>query len=1164
MQGHGMDTRWRIVLLGGLRVEGGDRVLTRFRTQKAGVLLGYLAYHLERPHLREQLIEMLWPESEISAGRNNLSKELYALRQELEPPGVRRGLVLAVDRALVRLNPEVVTTDVAAFEAALKSAECSESPTGRMAHLAEAVDGYGGELLPGYYADWVLQEREWLAERYFQALGQLLAHLEQARELPRALEYARRGVRADPLREDTHRDLMRLFGAVGQPAAALRQYRELKRLLKQELDAEPSPRTQALACDVQRFADRIPQFLPSSPIPDPPKSSDRPHNLPRQLTSFIGREREMAEVNRLLASTRLLTLTGAGGCGKTRLALRMAAELLDGFAEGIFFVDLAPISDPGLVASTIAQALGVRGTGGQPLRESLREYLRAKQLLLLLDNFEQVLGAAPVVVELLAAAPRLKVLVTSRAALRVRGEQEFPVAPLPVPNLKHPPPVEALSQYGAVELFIQRAVNVKPGFVLTSENALAVTKICHRLDGLPLAVELAAARVKLFPLDALLSRLENRLKLLTGGARDLPTRQQTLRSAIAWSYDLLEEGERKLFRRLSVFVGGFTLPAGEAVCNLEANGELDVVGHVTSLVDKSLLCQEEEAAGEPRFSMLETIREYGLECLAAAGEAETIPRRHAQFFLALAEEADPKLRRAQRREWLQQLVAEHGNLRAALAWSQGASDNGEVATRLAGALTWFWVWQGDWSDGRQWLEAALARSAPAGRTRARAKALFGAGVLAWDQHDLAPARSALEEAVAIWREVGDKSGLAVSLTHLGLVAVRSGDLATAAALQEESIPLSHEMGEHWNLLLSFLCLGQVATQHGDHATVRSCYEEALAIAREVGDPTPVAACLANLGDAASDRGDYTAARTLTEESLAIFRQLGDKVWVGGTLLHLGMIARVQGEAETARACLEENVAICQEMGDRWSLAYAFLGLGLVARDQEDHETADALGEQALAISRELDDRGKIARCLNDLGYGAYAQGDYAKAQALLQESLLIWRERNNRLGIAWSLTHLAEVADAQGEYEAASVALEEGMTIWTELNLRWNRAYTLEKMGRVAQHRGDRQQAATLFRESLALQHASGTKRGVEECLEGLAVVAQEEQQPVRAAQLFGSAMALREAIHSLLLPVKRDDHECHVAAARAALGEEAFAAAWAAGQAMSLEDAVAFALGGE
>jgi predicted ATPase/class 3 adenylate cyclase len=463
--------------------------------------------------------------------------------------------------------------------------------------------------------------------------------------------------------------------------------------------------------DLQRPEHLFQLVVPDLPADFPPlQTLDRhAHNLPAQPTPLIGREREAAEARERLRrpEVRLLTLAGPGGTGKTRLALQVAVDVLEDFADGVFFVPLAPISDPTLVASTVAQTLGVQETGSRPLLERLKEFLQDKAVLLVLDNFEQVIAAVPVVTALHAACPRLKSLVTSREVLRLQGEHEFPVPPLAVPDLRHLPASERLSQYAAAALFIQQASAVKPDFMVTNDNAPAVAEICVRLEGLPLAIELAAARSKLLSPQALLARLGSRLELLRGGARDLPARHQTLRGAIAWSYDLLSPDEQALFRRMAVFVGGCTLEAAEAVCRAAGPPELDVLEGMTSLVDKSLLRQEEEANREPRFQMLETIREYGLECLTTSGELESARRAHATDYLALAEEAEPELTGPQQGVWLHRLETEHDNLRAALQWSQARQD-AETGLRLGGALWRFWLVRGYLREGRERLGRLLA------------------------------------------------------------------------------------------------------------------------------------------------------------------------------------------------------------------------------------------------------------------------------------------------------------------------------------------------------------------------------------------------------------------------------------------------------------------------
>jgi predicted ATPase/class 3 adenylate cyclase len=468
------------------------------------------------------------------------------------------------------------------------------------------------------------------------------------------------------------------------------------------------------------------------------------NNLPLQPTPLVGREKEVSEVCDLLRgeATRLLTLTGPGGTGKTRLALQAAADLLEDFSDGAFLAQLATLTEAELFFSAVAETLGVKETGDQPLKEILKDYLHERRLLLVLDNFEQVLGAAPTVTELLTAAPGLKVLATSRTPLRLYGEKEYAVPPLSVPDVRHLPDLKTLSQYEAVRLFIERAKSAKVDFEVTDESAPAVAEICVRLDGLPLAIELAAARIKMLPPKAMLKRLGSRLKLLTGGARDLPERQRTLRATIEWSHALLDEGERVLFGRLAVFSGGRTLEAIEAICDAERDLPVEAFDGVSSLLDKSLLRQEEGPNGEPRFVMLETVHEFAREKLQESKEAEEIKRVHAQYFLTLAEQAFPELRGPDQLEWLERLEAEHDNMRAALSWALEHKQV-ELALRLGSALWWFWWMRGHNSEGRRWLEQALAMDGR-GSPEVRAIALAGAGALASEQGDLDRAKEACE------------------------------------------------------------------------------------------------------------------------------------------------------------------------------------------------------------------------------------------------------------------------------------------------------------------------------------------------------------------------------------------------------------------------------------
>ena len=653
----------------------------------------------------------------------------------------------------------------------------------------------------------------------------------------------------------------------------------------------------------------------------------RPNNLPAQTTPFIGRENEIRAIKEQLsnAQLRLLTLSGVGGAGKTRLALQAAADMVDDFGHGVFFVPLAALTDPALVLQTIAQAFDVRETAGRQLKEQLKNHLREKQMLLVLDNFEQVIDAAPLVTDLLSAAPRLKVLVTSREVLRLSGEKDYPVPPLSLPDLKRLPPLERLTQYEAVALFIERAVAVRASFTVTNENAPAVAEICYRLDGLPLAIELAAAHVRVLPPQRMLSELSHRLRFLMGGARDLPARQKTLRGAIDWSHDLLSGDEQKLFRRLAVFVGGSTLEGIEAVCNIE--DDLKILETVESLVGKSLVKQT-EADGEPRFATLETIREYAGDRLVAAGDEERLRERYWHYFLALAEEAELKSVGAEQAKWLRRLDEEHDNLRSALDWSL-AQAGSEGGLRLCGGLQRFWWTRGYLSEGRESCMRVLAKAGAQERTPERAKALKAAGVLAYQQGDYPAARALDEECLAIQRQLGDQRGIAGSLNNLGLVACDQGDFPAARLLHEESLTIVRELGDRKGIANSLNNLGNVVYDQGAFSSARGLYEESLAIARELGDREGVARVLGNLGNVAKHQGDFPSARALHEESLAIKRELGYRQRIASSLNSLADLAIDEGDFASAQALYREALVIGRELGERLRIAFSLEGLAAV-------------------------------------------------------------------------------------------------------------------------------------------------------------------------------------------------------------------------------------------
>jgi predicted ATPase len=759
-------------------------------------------------------------------------------------------------------------------------------------------------------------------------------------------------------------------------------------------------------------------------------------NLPMPLTGLIGRDVELDRLEPLFkqSRSRLLTLSGPGGVGKTRLAIEVARRLQADFADGVVFASLAPIRDALLLPSTLARAFDVVELEGRSVTDGLTDFVGQRRLLLVLDNCEHLIDAcAATVATLLLACPGLHVLATSRMALRIRGEQVFLLQPLSLPELSLDTPSAAIEQSPAVALFVERAREAYPDFSVDSRNLGDVAAICQRVDGLPLAIELAAAQVAYASPRALLARLTPSLPLLHGGAHDLPARQQTLRSTIDWSYKLLSEDARRLFRRLAVCVGGFTVEAAAAVGGMESSDPLAVLFELENLVAASLLVAAQGFEVEPRFSMLDTIRDFGLEKLAESGELETTRTSHLAWSLALAERAAAELTGPEQEEWLQRLDLEHANLQAALHHAQPPH---EVGVRLAVALWRFWYTRGYLAVGRRWLEAAIASDA--GSTSTRASALHGAGMLAWRQGDYDQARAWHEESLALRRELGDRQGIASSLENLGMVAWRQSDYAQARALHEQS----------------------------------------LALRRELGDAQGSASSLYSLGAAMAEQGEYAAAEVVHQESLAIRRELGDKQGVAGSLNALGMLAWELGDDASAAPLHAESLALVRELGDQKGIANSLNNLGNLADARGDYEDAERLHQESLAIMRELDDRQGIAASLNNLGRIAHERGHYAEAQALLEESLT----RSSSIG---------------ARYQVA-------------------------------------------------------------ESLEGLASLAASLGDAARAARLYGAAASLRTTIGAPLAPRERPGRERAFTALRTQLGSGRFAEAWSAGEALSLDQAVA------
>jgi predicted ATPase/DNA-binding SARP family transcriptional activator len=1088
-----MDTKARLslALLGGFEVTLDGQPVTTFESIKVRALLAYLAVESGCSHTRAFLAELLWPDLPAATALTYLRHVLAKLKQAI-PDSVPNGPpFLLVTRETVALNPSGdYCLDVASLTALLET--CAAHPhrhpetCGSCARRrAAAVALYRGDFLDHFllggsaaFEEWAALKRERLRQLMLDALARLSTYYERRGAYQDAQRTAWRGAELDPWGDEACQQLMRVFWLSGQRSAALAHYAYYQRILQQELGVEPSAETTVLY-------ERIRNAETSTP---PDASPSRPtHNLPAQTTPLVGREAELVQLADLLQQLayRLITLSGPGGIGKTRLALQVASELLDDFADGVCFVALASVADPGLVLPAIALALGVQESSAQPMLKSLTVHLRARQMLLVLDNFEHISAAAPLIANLLGAASQLTVLVTSREVLCLYGEHEFPVPPLTFPDVRHLPALLRLNQYEAVRLFVARAQAIHPNFAVTDQTAPAVAEICQRLDGLPLAIELAAARIRLLSPQAMLQRLDSPLTFLMGGRRDLPARHQTLRATIDWSYNLLPANEQRLLARLAVFMGGWTLEAAEAISAADDIQPTDVLDGLEALVAKSLVRQQsaggQEIAGTPRFGMLEAIREYALERLEASGEAEAVRRRHLRFFRDLAEVAEPQLYTVEQVRWLMRLEEEHPNIRAALT---GAIERGryEDGLRLATAISWFWHRRGHDREGYQWMQRFLAvpyAVAPA----TRARALPAAAFIAVLPGDLAQAKAWASEGISISRGISDLRSLVHALVMLGW---SERDVGRRVALMDEAYDVAQKLGDRWWIAMALWFKSEIYVGQDD-AQAQALMEASLPLFRCTGDGWSIGWNLAELGDVVYRHGQYDRAALLFEESLAQLTAIGHSSGIAIALHGFGRAAYDRGELPHAAILLDDALARLRESGHWKPLATVLCARGKVALAQGDAALATALFEESRDLCQTLGDTAANGRALHLLGRVARQQGDVARASTLLTESL---RQRQG------------------GAIDDILASLEEMVGL-------------------------------------AAAEHP----------------IADHPSAALRAVRLLGTATATRDALGLPLPPGDRAAYERDVTAVRNQLEAAVWQAAWAAGRAMTLEQAVAYAL---
>jgi predicted ATPase/DNA-binding SARP family transcriptional activator len=899
---HGL---WRIELFGRLRALNADRCVDRFRTEKTGVLLAYLAYFGDRAHPRELLADMLWPGSDAARGRMSLRTGLASLRRQLEPPGTRAGTVLAGTAASVWLHPGSFDTDVAEFNLALEmAAEAPEGPD-RARHWAAAADLYRGELLAGYYEDWILPERERLAFAYAETLRRLVRHLVVEHDLPRALGYTQAAVAAAPQSELAHRDLIRLYLALGRADAARQAMETLEEMLRDELGHPPSAATQELGAEVAARAARrtvvaaashapaatAPASQAAAPIPP-----SHPPRIPLQLTAFFGREADLDRLQDLLNPdrgghfanpTRLVTLTGPGGIGKTRLAIEFARRFGDLHGLPSVFVELADLVDARLIPGAVARTLGLHTEAGTDPIDQIAA-ADDRPTLLVLDNFEQLNKEGPAfLLSLLSRAPLIRCLVTSRHPLGLSGERELALKPLETPDGPEAP--EYLMRFPSVGLFVDRAQSVRSDFQVTPGNAGAVSELCRRLEGVPLALELAAARSQLLTTAQMVAMLKSRFDLLKSGRKDREARHRSLWAATDWSYELLSPELQRFFAALSVFRGSFAPEAAASVCR-----EPRALDYLSQLRAHSLIVTAESAQGM-RMRLLESLREFAAEQLSADDRQE-LSLRHGDHFRSVAEEADPHLIGPEQADWFNRLTDDHDNLRAALAW---ARDNGlpEPVARIGAAVWRFWWIRGHTDEGLRWLQPVIESGRGALDPNLMGRTLHAAGTLAWASNRMNEAEVFHREALSVRRASGDLDGAARSLGSLGNALRERGDNAAAYDCYLESLELFRKLGDKRLIATSLLNLGTIAEDAVGNLPARTYYEESLTLYRELGDQHSIAMSLFNLANVLCNLSEYETASDLLRECMEIRLNLDSKSQICFLLSNMARVYIRTGRAE---------------------------------------------------------------------------------------------------------------------------------------------------------------------------------------------------------------------------------------------------------------------------
>lgn len=941
-------------LFGQFDVTRSGMPLPRTRTRKEQWLLALLVLRHNEKLDRRELAAALWLDSEDSQALRNLRRSLSNLREVLGEDAFR---ILSPTPRSLSFDLSGAASDAYAFDHAIAESAVTEQSQ-RVSLLERAIELYRGPLLEGCMEDWVMQEREGRQKAYLDALETLAACAGAQQNPAKAVGHLRRIVAEDPFRESAQQALMQMLAESGDKVGASLVYRQFRLLLHEELRTEPSIETIALYQQL-RHEYRSRTLRKREPVPTP-------YQVPRPLSDLVGREKEVREIKALLASARLLTLTGSGGIGKTRLAVAVAEQAATHFPDGVWFVDLASLSDPTLVPQAVASQLGVCEAPGRTLTEALEGALAAKVLLLILDNCEHLLHAcAQIANALLSRCAGLHILATSRQALGITGEAAYRIPSLSLPPENPGPsaggtksidsPLLTLNRSDAVRLFLERAMDASAAFALTDQNVGGVLQICRCLDGIPLALELAAARVKVLSVEQIAGRLDKTFNLLTGGSRTALPRHRTLRALMDWSYNLLSDHERRMLQRLSVFSGGWTLEAAEAITG--ENDEItdrsetpdrprsacltpdDVLELLSCLVDKSLVVAVEGAGGAVRYHLLETIRQYGQEKLRESGEWKIGYARHRDYYLHLAEEAGPRLMGLEMTAMLECLEREHGNLRAAMDWCRTNEGSAEQELRFVALLGRFWQTRGYLQEGRERLIHAIARHEGADATPCGGSAFHHLGWIAHLQKDQETAHASFEQALTIFRELNDRTRVADSLNRLGCVAKEMKDFHRAQELFDEALATFREIDDQRNAAYVLNNLGTLGEERYDPSAAAMFYKQGLEAARKIGQKDLLALLLDNLGGLTYRQGEYEAARRLMEESLRLRYEIGERPRLIATFCGFVAIAQAQGQMKRATHLHGAMTALCES-------------IGLNPAEQEDEEYRSVLTKLRIAQSQE--------------------------------------------------------------------------------------------------------------------------------------------------------------------------------------------------------------------